>query len=112
MTARSDDDAVTAHALAAARGEAGALETFIKATQQDVWRFVAYLSDGSHADDLTQETFLRAIGAIERFSGRSSARTWLLSIARRVVADHIRHLQSRPRAAVGADPEHVLRTDR
>lgn len=112
MIAPSDDEAVTELALSAAGGNARALEAFVKATQRDVWRFVAYLSDAGSADDLTQETFLRAIGAIERFSGRSSARTWLLSIARRVVADHIRHLQSRPRTAVGADPEHVLRGDR
>ena len=107
MTASSDDEAVTKLALAAGGGNERALEAFIKATQQDVWRFVAYLCDAGSADDLTQETFLRAIGAVERFSGRSSARTWLLSIARRVVADHIRHLQARPRAATGADPEHV-----
>jgi RNA polymerase sigma-70 factor, ECF subfamily len=112
MTASSDDEAVTALALAAARGNERALETFIKATQQDVWRFVTYLSDAGNADDLTQETFLRAIGAIERFSGRSSARTWLLAIARRVVADHIRHAQSRPRTAPGAYPEHLLNGDR
>jgi RNA polymerase sigma-70 factor, ECF subfamily len=112
MTPSSDDEAVTELALAAARGNARALEAFIKATQQDVWRFVTYLSEAATADDLTQETFLRAIGAIERFSGRSSARTWLLAIARRVVADHIRHAQSRPRTAPGADPEHVLNGDR
>jgi RNA polymerase sigma-70 factor (ECF subfamily) len=107
MTASGDDKAVTELALAAARGNARALEAFIKATQQDVWRFVTYLSDAGSADDLTQETFLRAIGAIERFSGRSSARTWLLAIARRVVADHIRHAQSRPRTASGADPDQL-----
>ncbi|WAC94322.1 RNA polymerase sigma factor SigC [Mycobacterium sp. Aquia_213] len=112
MTASSDDQAVTDLALAAARGNERALEAFIKATQQDVWRFVTYLSDAGSADDLTQETFLRAIGAIERFSGRSSARTWLLSIARRVVADHIRHVQSRPRSAAGANPEQVHNGDR
>lgn len=112
MTVSSDDGAVTELALAAARGDARALEAFIKATRQDVWRFVAYLLDAANADDLTQETFLRAIGAIERFAGRSSARTWLLAIARRVVADHIRHVQSRPRTAHGIDPEHVLRADR
>ncbi len=112
MTASSDDEAVTALALAAADGNARALEAFIKATQQDVWRFVTYLSDAGSADDLTQETFLRAIGAIPRFSGRSSARTWLLAIARRVVADHIRHLQSRPRAALGANPEYLPDGDR
>ncbi len=108
MTTSIDDEAVTQLALAAGRGNERALEAFIKATQHDVWRFVAYLSDAGSADDLTQETFLRAIGAVERFSGRSSARTWLLSIARRVVADHIRHVQSRPRTAIGADPELVL----
>jgi len=112
MTASSDDEAVTQLALAAARGNARALEAFIKATQQDVWRFVAYLSDVGTADDLTQETFLRAIGAIERFAGRSSARTWLLAIARRVVADHIRYSQSRPRTAPGADPDHLVSGDR
>jgi len=112
MTASSDDEAVTELALAAAGGNERALEAFIRATQQDVWRFVTYLSDAGTADDLTQETFLRAIGAIERFSGRSSARTWLLAIARRVVADHIRHAQSRPRTAAGADPERVVRGDR
>ncbi|EUA32807.1 putative RNA polymerase sigma-C factor [Mycobacterium xenopi 3993] len=112
MTARSDDEAVTALALAAARGNSRALETLIKATQQDVWRFVAYLSDANSADDLTQETFLRAIGAIHRFSGRSSARTWLLSIARRVVADHVRHALSRPRRVHHTDPEHLLHRDR
>lgn len=106
------DDAVTALALAAAAGDSRALEAFIKATQHDVWRFVAYLFDGGHADDLTQETFLRAIGAIPRFSGRSSARTWLLAIARRVVADHIRYLRSRPRTAPGADPELLLNRER
>lgn len=108
MSASTNDEAVTALALAAAEGNARSLEAFIKATQQDVRRFVAYLSDAASADDLTQETFLRAIGAIQRFSGRSSARTWLLAIARRVVADHIRHIQSRPRTAHGFDPEYLL----
>jgi RNA polymerase sigma-70 factor, ECF subfamily len=112
MGARSDDEAVTALALAAARGNEQALESFIKATQQDVWRFVTYLSDVGNADDLTQETFLRAIGAIRRFSGRSSARTWLLAIARRVVADHIRQARSRPRTAHAADPERLPDTRR
>ena len=109
---RAGDDAVTDLALAAAGGDAAALEAFIKATQHDVWRFVAYLCDAASADDLTQETFLRAIRAIERFSGRAGARTWLLAIARRVVADHIRYLQSRPRTVDGADPEQRLNRDR
>ncbi|MBI3691600.1 MAG: RNA polymerase sigma factor SigC [Mycolicibacterium aromaticivorans] len=106
--AERDDDPVTALALAAGRGDAAALEAFIKATQRDVWRAVAFLGDPGHADDLTQETFLRAVGALPRFSGRSSARTWLLSIARRVVVDQIRRNQARPRTTSAIDLEQVL----
>jgi RNA polymerase sigma-70 factor (ECF subfamily) len=104
----ADDNQVTALALAAGRGDTEALADFIRSTQRDVWRTVAYLGDDpGAADDLTQETFLRAMSALPRFAGRSSARTWLLSIARRVVVDHIRHKQCRPRSS-GADAQRIL----
>ena len=77
-----------------------------------MWRTVAFLGDPGSADDLTQETFLRALGSLPRFSGRSSARTWLLSIARRVVVDQIRRNQARPRTAYVVDLDHVLDTRR
>ena len=85
----TDEDPLTGLALAAGKGDQAALDQFIRATERDVWRTVAFLADPGIADDLTQETFLRAIGALPRFAGRSSARTWLLSIARRVVVDQI-----------------------
>ncbi|MEU3628047.1 RNA polymerase subunit sigma [Amycolatopsis coloradensis] len=94
-----DDERVTALALDAARGDRRALEDWVRATQADVWRFVAHLSDVSAADDLTQETYLRAFGSLRRFAGRSSSRTWLLSIARRVVVDRIRAASARPKLA-------------
>lgn len=103
MATGDDDDQITYLARSAGRGDRAALTQFIQATQRDVWRMVAYLADPGSADDLTQETFLRAIGALPRFAGRSSARTWLLSIARRVVVDQIRHNTSRPRTAHVAD---------
>jgi RNA polymerase sigma-70 factor (ECF subfamily) len=94
----SDAD-ITALALAAGTGDRSAMERFIRATQQDVLRFVANLYDRGSAEDLAQETYLRALGSLHRFEGRSSARTWLLSIARRTVADHIRAVRIRPRSA-------------
>ena len=100
VNSRGDDDEVTRLALAAGRGDRAALDQFIKATQRDVWRTVAYLDEPGNADDLTQETYLRALGSLSRFRGRSTARTWLLSIARRVVVDHIRRKQCRPPAPV------------
>lgn len=102
---RSDDDKLTALALDAGRGDARALDAFIKATQDDVWRFVRFLSDQREADDLTQETYLRAYRSLPRFSARSTARTWLLSIARRVVVDHVRRETSRPRMDLRTDAE-------
>ena len=83
-------DEVTRWALRARDGDSRAPERFVRATQTEVWRFVAALVDARHADDLTQETFLRAFRALPAFEGRSSARTWLLGIARRACADHIR----------------------
>ena len=104
----ADSDRVTALALAAGRGDRGAFEQFIRATEKDVWRTVAFLADPGSADDLTQETYLRALSALPRFAGRSSARTWLLSIARRVVVDQIRRNQARPRCTGNVDLEGIL----
>jgi RNA polymerase sigma-70 factor (ECF subfamily) len=102
------EDPITELALAAGRGDRAALDQFIRATERDVWRTVAFLADPGSADDLTQETYLRAIGALPRFAGRSSARTWLLSIARRVVVDQVRRNQARPRTTSQVDLEGLL----
>jgi RNA polymerase sigma-70 factor (ECF subfamily) len=83
-------DEVTSAALRARHGDSVAASAFVRATQPDVWRLCAHLGSREQADDLTQETYARAFGALHRFAGRSSARTWLLSIARRVCADAVR----------------------
>jgi RNA polymerase sigma-70 factor (ECF subfamily) len=83
-------DAATALALAARDGDEAALIALIGSTQGDVWRFCAHLASPAEADDLAQETFVRAVRGLARFRGESSIRTWLLSIARRVVADAVR----------------------
>jgi RNA polymerase sigma-70 factor (ECF subfamily) len=40
---------------------------------------------------------VRALGSLRRFEGRSSARSWLLCIARRAVIDSLRYAAARPR---------------
>jgi RNA polymerase sigma-70 factor (ECF subfamily) len=94
---RPDDEQVTRWALAAGRGDRAALAAFVRATQRDVLRFVSHLADPGQAEDLAQETYLRAVGALPRFAAAASARTWLLSIARRVAADAVRAAGRRPR---------------
>src|SRR5947209_7605722 len=83
-------DEITALALRARRGDAASASAFVRATQADVWRLCAALGSAQQADDLTQDTYARAFASLHRFQGRSSARTWLLSIARRVCADAVR----------------------
>jgi RNA polymerase sigma-70 factor, ECF subfamily len=79
-------DELTSLARAAGRGDRDALARLVRQTQGDVWRFCAHLVDPAAADDLAQETYLRAIPALRRFRGDAQVRTWLLSIARRVCA--------------------------
>ena len=112
-------DEVTRLALAAATGEPSALHAFVRATQADVWRLCAHLADADRADDLTQETYLRAIPALPAFRADASARTWLLAIARRTVADALRstrrrrllHARLRPAADQPGPAERVALQD-
>lgn len=98
-------DELTHLLLAAAEGDRLALHGFVRRTQADVWRFCAHLVDPGAADDLTQEVYVRAMGSMGRFRADASARTWLLSIARRVCADEIRRRQRRrPWEALTATP--------
>jgi RNA polymerase sigma-70 factor (ECF subfamily) len=94
---------ITELALAAGRGDRDAATALIRATQRDVMRFLAPLTSPADVEDLTQETYLRALRGLPEFAGRSSARTWLFAIARRVAADHVRHATRRPRLAAVPD---------
>lgn len=97
-------DTVTRVALRARTGDPDAVEAFVRALHRDVWRYVAHLAgDPRLADDLTQETFLRALRSLHRFEGRSTARTWLLSIARHTVVDSLRRAAARPRTSPWED---------
>jgi RNA polymerase sigma-70 factor, ECF subfamily len=42
------------------------------------------------AEDMVQETFLAALKSKDRFSGKSSVKTWLIGILKHKIIDHIR----------------------
>lgn len=90
-------DPLTELALRARAGDPGAQAALVRATQAEVWRFTAALVDPGAADDLTQETFLRAFKALPGYEARAAIRTWLLGIARRTCADHLRAVVRRRR---------------
>jgi RNA polymerase sigma-70 factor (ECF subfamily) len=83
-------DELTRLFLTARDGDRTALLHALRASQADVWRLARHLVGPDEADDVTQDTFVRAWRALPGFRGDSSARTWLLSIARRSCADAIR----------------------
>ncbi|MFF2062831.1 sigma-70 family RNA polymerase sigma factor [Streptomyces sp. NPDC058200] len=100
----SSDQLITAWALAAGRGDGAALHKFVVATRPRLRRFVARFSgDAQSVDDLTQETYLRALSSLPRFAGRCHACTWLFSIARRVVVDRHRSNSARPSVVDAVD---------
>jgi len=83
---------------AAAAGDDDAFTTLMRAAQPHVWRFLRHLlGDDELAADVTQETFVRAHGALGRFRHQSRFSTWLFQIARNAAVDEQRRGARRQR---------------
>jgi RNA polymerase sigma-70 factor (ECF subfamily) len=63
------------------RGDHGALEAVIKLHHAFLVAMAVPLVGPESADDVAQETWLKAFAAIGKFEGRSKLRTWLARIA-------------------------------
>lgn len=56
-----------------------------------VYRYILSLCmDKTLADDILQDTMLKAFNNIGKFNGKSSVKTWLCSIARNEYFDHLK----------------------
>jgi RNA polymerase sigma-70 factor (ECF subfamily) len=93
-------DELTRLAIDAGQGHPQALSALVAATQHDVRRLCAHLVDPQSADDLTQETYLRAVRQLKQFRGDGPVRNWLLTIARRTCAAEIAARQRRRDASL------------
>lgn len=56
--------------------------------------FLSHLRDSHVAEDLTQETFIRALQGLQTFRGVASFKNWLYSIAKNQLADFYRDRNS------------------
>ncbi len=82
-------------------GEAGAWEALMREHQQPIFRLAfLLLGDAGEAEDVAQETFLRAYGALGRFDAARPLRPWLLRIAANLARNRLRSLR-RALAALG-----------
>lgn len=86
-------DPLRAHADAAAEGDDVALAELVRRTQPAVWRLCHHLGSPGQVEDLVQDTYLRALAALPGYRGDAPVQVWLLAIARRVCADHVRRRQ-------------------
>ena len=75
----------------AANGDAAAWEPLVLAHQEAVFRLsYLLLGDPDDAEDIAQETFLRAWNHLKRFDTTRPLRPWLLSIASNLARNRLR----------------------
>jgi RNA polymerase sigma-70 factor, ECF subfamily len=92
-------DALQRYVDAAREGDDVALGELVRRTQPAVWQVCATLGSASEEEDLVQETYVRALRSLPSYRGEAPVTVWLLSIARRVCADHVRQRQRQRRLA-------------
>jgi len=57
----------------------------------DVYLYMMSLSKSEEiSEEITQETFFRAMKSLDKFEGKSSIKTWLCQIARNLFINHIK----------------------
>lgn len=98
--------------IAAARsGDLHSFETLVRRYQSSVYRFVVHLtSDPSLAEDITQETFVKAFRSLRRYRGESRFTTWLFTIARNCTVDDARAAARRARLSQNIQHDRVATT--
>lgn len=82
----------------AQRGDQVALARLLQANYLSVKKYLVTVTmDRTLAEDLTQETMIRAIQRIGQYSFRSKLSTWLISIATNLYLDHLRRYKREKR---------------
>jgi RNA polymerase sigma-70 factor (ECF subfamily) len=84
----------------AQRGDRAAFEELVRRTSRLLYaRLFLETGDPHLAEDLLQETLLRAYHALGRLNQPGTLRAWLLTIAQNVLTDAARHASRQKRAA-------------
>jgi RNA polymerase sigma-70 factor, ECF subfamily len=80
-------------------GCAASFEQLLRRFQTPVLQFLRHRGFAADAEDLTQETFLRAYENLHRYSRRWTFSAWLFTIARRASINHRRRVRPLSNAA-------------
>lgn len=102
MSAQESDRALVDAARA---GDADAFGRFVRRHQKRVFRLAVHmLRNAAEAEDVAQEAFVRAYGALDRFDGRSEPFTWLYRITVNLSLNAIRSRKTARVAGATDDP--------
>ncbi|QYR21849.1 sigma-70 family RNA polymerase sigma factor [Paenibacillus sp. sptzw28] len=67
------------------------IETLVRRYWHDDWQYAFFLTRQEHlAEDIAQNTFIRAFRALSSFRGQSAVKTWLFKIARNTAFNYKR----------------------
>jgi RNA polymerase sigma-70 factor (ECF subfamily) len=89
-------------------GDADAFGLLVRRHQKRIYRLALHLTKSApEAEDVTQETFVRAYQAIKRFDGRSEPFTWLYRIAVNLSLNQIRARKTKLRASTLDDDPRI-----
>lgn len=89
----------------AREGDTEAFGVIVRRYQKRIYRLAVHLlRDAAEAEDVTQDTFVRAYGALDRFDGRSEPFTWMYRIAVNLSLNAIRARKAKRAATTPDDP--------
>lgn len=89
------------------RGDQRAAAALVERHSRPVARFAASLGEREQVEELVQDTFVRAFGALDTFRSDSSLRTWLFTICKRLLLDR-RRSERRRKDKVELDEGHAV----
>ncbi len=107
------DDAQTDLGLIAAwkAGDQRAATRIVERHAGPLARFAASVGARGEADEVVQDTFVRAFASLDSFRGESSLRTWLFTIARRRLLDRRRSEKRRGEQVEVKDTDAITEFD-
>ena len=89
-------------------GDSGAFDQLVRVHHRRVFNFILQLTrQRQDAEDLTQQTFVKAFTYLARFDGRRPLINWLLTIARHNTLNHFRaakRWEEVPESLAGTEP--------
>lgn len=90
------------------KGELAAFEILVERHRDVVFRVAARIVGREEAQDVSQDSFLRAFHRLEGFRGEAPFRLWLLQITQNVALNALGRKRRQP---IAPDPERVEPTD-